>query len=214
MIYLKQTFDLDPASPANRDRFVSIAERAILPAHERIGGRLVGAFFAHEEWFSQIIHVTEFDDLASFDRYREAARRDRETAEGIAQLEILAPNRSVDLLEPLGPIAVDTLHAAIEASNAEPLRTYTFAILEITGGKLDQFASMLEAAGGGLPIIAAWRELSGNPNRVYDLWKGDVGRHGYRPTDEAQDAFFEPLRRVAPRERMMRLHALPYSPLR
>jgi len=28
------------------------------------------------------------------------------------------------------------------------------------------------------------------------------------------DAFFEPLREVAPGERMMRLHALPYSPLR
>jgi hypothetical protein len=28
------------------------------------------------------------------------------------------------------------------------------------------------------------------------------------------DAFFGPLREVAPRERMMRLHALPYAPLR
>ena len=29
-----------------------------------------------------------------------------------------------------------------------------------------------------------------------------------------QEAFFGPLRQIAPREKMMRLHVMPYSPLR
>jgi hypothetical protein len=54
----------------------------------------------------------------------------------------------------------------------------------------------------------------GHPNRVIDLWKGDTGKARFRPTNDQQNAFFEPLREIAPRERMMRLHVMPYSPLR
>ena len=78
---------------------------------------------------------------------------------------------------------------------------------------MDQFSAMLGAAQAGLPIVACWRDISGNPNRIIDLWKGDTGRAGYRASDDAQNAFFEPLRQIAPREKMMRLHVMPYSPL-
>ena len=69
-------------------------------------------------------------------------------------------------------------------------------------------------AAAQLPIIAAGKDVTGNPNRVIDLWKGDTGRHGYSPNDPGQEAFFGPLRQIAPREKMMRLHVMPYSPLR
>jgi len=213
MIYLKQSYNIHPASPATRDRFVSAMNELVIPSNDRLEAPLVGAWFAHEEWFSQIIHVTEFDDLAALDRYREASAKDGQASEGIAQLENLAPEQHVELLEPLGAIATTKLHEAIGSSAKEPIGTYTFAILEVDPGKLDQFAEMLGAAQDRLPIIACWRNLSGNPNRIIDLWKSDTGRGGYRPTDDGQNAFFEPLRQIAPRERMMRLHVMPYSPL-
>ncbi len=214
MIYLKQSYDIHPATPATRDRFVSAVNDLVLPSNERLGARLVGAFFAHEEWFSQIIHVTEFDDLAALGRYRESASGDGEASEGIAQLENLAPVQRNEILEPLGPIATTKLHDSIATSSKDAVSTYTFAILEVEGGKMDQFAAMLGGAQDTLPIIACWRDVSGNPNRIIDLWKGDTGRGGYRPTDDGQNAFFEPLRQIAPRERMMRLHVMPYSPLK
>lgn len=214
MIYLKQSYNIDPASPARRDRFVSAVNELVIPSNDRLGARLVGGFFAHEEWFSQIIHVTEFDDLAALGRYREAAARDGQACEGVAQLENLAPEQRIEFVEPLGPIAIQKLHDAIEASASEPVKVYTFAILEVERGKMDQFGAMLGAAQDGLPIIACWRDVSGNPNRIIDLWKGDTGRGGYRPTDDGQNAFFGPLRQIAPREKMMRLHAMPYSPLK
>ena len=49
MIYVKQSYNLHPASPANRDRFLASVDEYVLPANERLGARLVGAFFAHEE---------------------------------------------------------------------------------------------------------------------------------------------------------------------
>lgn len=214
MIYVKQSYDLEPAAPSTRDRVVEVMNERVLPAQARHDARLVGAWFAHEEWFSQVIHVTEFDDLSAYDAYRAAAAVDGQLGEGVAALAALAPGRRVELLEPLGPIAVTKLHDAIAACAEKPAETYTFAILEVAPGQLEAFSAMLSAAADRLPIIACWHDVSGNPRRVIDLWKGDTGRGGYRPNDDGQEAFFGPLREIAPRERMMRLHPMPYSPLR
>jgi len=213
MIYLKESFDIHPASPATRDRFVEVMESELLPAGKRLGARLVAAWFCHEEWFSQIVHVTEFEDLAAFEGWRSATRSDDQAAKGLERLAALAPVRHTELLEPLGPIPIESLHAAIEEAKSAPSGVYTFAILEVEPGRMDQFSALLGAAKDAVPIIACWGDVAGNPHRVIDLWKGDIGRFGYRPTDDGQNAFFGPLREIAPRERMMRLHPLPYSPL-
>jgi hypothetical protein len=213
MIYAKESFDLHPASPATRDRFVGTASNALLPAGESLGARPVGAWFCHEEWFSQIVHVTGFENLSAYESYLEAAGADGALGKAYGELACLAPERRTELLETLGPIPETTLDAAIDASAAKPAEVYTFAILEVTPGCMEQFKGMLGAAGPGVPILASWRDLAGNPNRVIDLWRGDIGGSAYAPSSEQMDAFFGPLREVAPRERMMRLHALPYSRL-
>lgn len=214
MIYAKDHFNLHPASPAARDRFVATATDALLPASKAHGAKRVGAWFCHEEWFSQIVHVTGFESLAAYESYREAAGADGALAKAHTELAGMAPERRTELLDTLGPIPEATLDAAIEASAARPAEVYTFAILEVAPGRMDEFKAMLGAAGAALPILASWRDLSGNPDRVIDLWRGDTGRAGYAPSNEQMDAFFGPLREVAPRERMMRLHVLPYSALR
>ena len=75
-------------------------------------------------------------------------------------------------------------------------------------------AALLSGAAGDLPIAAAWRQITGPTHRIIDLWTTDTGAPGYAPNTPGMDAFFGPLRQIAPREKMMRLHALPYSPLR
>jgi len=214
MIYVKQSYNIEPAAPSTRDRVIDVVNKYVLPANERHGARLVGAFFAHEDWFSQVIHLTEFDDFAGFQTYREATANDGEAAEGEAQMTNLAPEQRVEFLEPLGPVAPTRLQQAIAASVEKSVGTYTFAILDVTPDKLEQFTTLLDGAAARLPIIAALRNVSGNPTRVTDLWATDTGRPGYAPNDDLQEAFFGPLRQVAPREKMMRLHVLPYSPLR
>jgi hypothetical protein len=80
--------------------------------------------------------------------------------------------------------------------------------------KMDTFIAMLNAAKDMFPIIASWRAIAGNPNEVIDLWKGALGQEPYSAADDRSKAFFRPLREIAPRERLVNLYVLPYSPLR
>ena len=77
MIYLKEAFDLAPASPETRDDFIAFAEAGLLPAYERLGARLVGAWFSHSEWYGQVTQVLEFESLSRFETFRAAAHTPR-----------------------------------------------------------------------------------------------------------------------------------------
>lgn len=214
MIFVRDSFNLHPASPETLDRFCCVAQDRLLPAVEQAGGQTVGAWFCHEEWFSQVVHVTAFEDLAAYGDFLQSAGADGSLADAAGAISELAPERGTELMETLGPIAEKALDDAIEKSQAEPAGVYTFAILDVLPGCMDRFKEMLGAAGALLPIVASWRHLSGNPDRITDLWSGDTGGFGYSPSNDQTAAFFGPLREVAPRERMMRLHVLPHSKLR
>lgn len=214
MIYLKEALDLTPASPETRDRFIDFANSDLLPAYDRLGARLVGAWFSHTEWYGQVTQVLEFDDLHSFQQFRDRAREDGAWQRCEQRTEQLAPRRTSLLLEPLGPVPAHTLAEAIRASKEKPLDAYTFAVLEVAPGNMEAFVATLNAVKDTFPIVASWRAVAGNPNEVIDLWKGALGQEPYQPADERSKAFFRPLREMAPRERLVNLYALPYSPLR
>jgi len=215
VIYLKQDFDLHPASPGTRDRFVELAEKELVPAWQRLVARLVGGWSGNERWFCGITNILAFDDLAAFGEFRAAASADADWQECERRIEALTAQRFDELLEPFGPVEPEALDAAIEEAVSEPVGAHTFAILEVNPGMLSQFRTMLAAAAGNLPIVAALSPVAGNPNQVIDLWKGALGQEGYRPASAKMEAgFFAPLREIAPRERLVNLYPLPYSPLR
>jgi len=213
VIYLQQTFDLAPASPATRDRFVEHAVGTLVPAWAELGGRLKGAFFSTEEWFYQVAHVLAFDDLAAFDRARVRIERDPAFAAVREVNEALAPVRGDRLLEALGPVAEAKLDEGIARAAEEPAGEYSFAILEVAPGRMEDFKKLLSMGAPNLPILASWREVAGQPARVVDLWRGNPAQAAYAPNAPGLEAFFGPLREVAPRERIMRLFPMPYSPL-
>jgi hypothetical protein len=214
MIYLKQAFNIEPASPAGLDRFVELGEGALLPGWERVGGRLIGAWFGTDDWFNQVTQVVAFEDLAAFDAARRGAASDAKLSDAEAALDELAPIRSESLLEPLGPVAPERLDEAIVAAADQAVGVHSFAILEVTAGKMEAFKKLLSAGAASLPIVASWRDVAGNPNRVIDVWTGDVAGRPYQPSNPGMEAFFGPLRELAPTERTIRLFPLPYSPLR
>ena len=214
MIYLKETFNLTPASPETRDDFIGFATSDLVPTYERLGARLVAAWFSHTEWYGQVTQVLEFDDLGSLQAFRTGAHDDGGWQACERRLEEFAPQRAAALLEPLGPIPPSALHDAMRASRETPLDAYTFAVLEVAPGMMETFTATLSAVKDTFPIIASWRAVAGNPNEVIDLWKGALGQEPYQPADDRTKAFFRPLRQMAPRERIVNLYALPYSPLR
>lgn len=213
MIYQREYLTVLPATPRGHDQLIALMQETLLPASTRLGARLVGAFLTNGENWGQVVHLFEHDDLASFDAFRTRARGDSDYDKARDALAELAPEQRSELLEPVGPVAPAALHAAIEASRQKPIGAYTFAELELAPGKARQFDQVLHAVKDRYPIVAALRGIAGNPRYVFDLWKGALGHNGYKPATDELMAFFGPLRELAPRERVVNLYPLPYSPL-
>ena len=216
MIYLQQDFDLHPASPRTRDAFVALAQDALVPAAERHGARLVAAFFGNSEWFFRMTHFLQLPSLAAFEAWRADCRRDAAACDAASRAEAMSAARRETLLESLGANSEEALERGIESAREKPQSVYTAAHLEIARGRMADFTKLLAAAGPGLPIVASWRPVAGNPDLVIDLWKGDVEQASarYAPADARANAFMDPLRELAPKERVVRYFPLPYSPLR
>lgn len=214
MIILHESLNLEPASPASVDGLCALAREELIPAAERLGARLVGAFTCDADWFAQAQHLWEFDDLSGYEAFRAKAATDEQWQRCIAMLEDLAPQQHSQLLEPLGPITDETLHKAIAASETKPVEIYSMATLEVLPRAMPEFTKLLAGGVGAMPIIASWRPVVGNRLQVMDLWSMALGRDPYQPARDEMRSFFNMLREVAPTERLVNWAALPHSPLR
>ena len=214
MIYLEETLNLVPASPETLDTFVGFAQEEFVPVCQRLGCRLVIAWYNDLEWFCQVRQVLEFDDLEALKAFRIRASQDPAWGEYAARLEEIAPVRSSRLLEPLAPIWPEILQQAAAESQETPLGTYTLAILEVAPNQWNEFVAGLSQPLVDFPIISSWRPVAGSPNEVIDVWKGGLRLTGYEPADDNMRQFFRNLRGRAPKERLIPVFALPYSQLR
>ena len=214
MIYLEETFNLKHASPEALDTFIEFAQKHLVPVCPGLGARLVAAWSSSEEWFNQVKQVLEFDDMEALKAFRIKSSQDKAWGEYLADLEELAPVRRSRLLEPLGPVPAQILHQTITESQESANQMYLLAILEVDADKMSQFIEGLAEGYKNLPIIASWRPIGGSPNEVIDVWKSPPPETSYQPADDFSKDFFRRVREVAPKERVIRVIALPYSPLR
>ena len=104
-----------------------------------------------------------------------------------------------------------------QSDQKSPLKVYSIAILEVAPNQMADFIAAVGLGSKVLPIIASWRPIAGNPNQVIDFWKGDVlwstEAWAYKPAIESQKEMMRNLRIQAPKERIVPIYALPYSPL-
>jgi hypothetical protein len=214
MIYLEETLNPKHASPEALDEFVDFSQRHLLPLCPRVGARLAMAWTSSDEWVCQATQVLEFDDMVALKAFRIASSQDKCWGEYLAGLEELAPVRRSRLLEPLGPVPAELLHQEAAASQESPNGSYLLAILEVGADKMSEFKAALAQVYPSLPIVASWRPIGGSPNQVIDVWKAPPVQTAYQPADDFTKEFFRQVREVAPRERLTRVIALPFSPLR
>jgi len=214
MIYLEETLNLYPATVDNMEAYIEYAQEHLVPACQRLGALFIAAWYSSIEWFYQVTNILEFDDMDALKTFRIKSGQDSEWGEYAARLEEFAPERRSRLLEPLGPVTPDTLHQAITESQQSPVGNYLLAILEVERDRMSQFISGLEAGTQNLPIIASWRPIAGSPNEVIDVWKSSPVPETYQPANDWFRQFIRQVREVAPRERVIRVLTLPYSPLR
>ena len=214
MIYLQEILNLTPATPEALDSFIEIGQNLLVPVCERLGARLVVAWFSTYEWYYQVTHVFEFADMKALKKFRIKAGQDKQWFEYTVKLEEFAPERRTRLLEPIGAISPDVLHKAIEESQKKALKVYSFATLEVTPNKMTEFVDFVKTLSKNAPIIASWRPIAGNPNEVNDLWKGSLVPKDYQPAVEGMKEWFRKLRELAPKERLVQIFPLPYSELK
>jgi hypothetical protein len=214
MIYLQEFLNLSPATPETLDSFIEVTQELLIPVCERLGARLVIAWFSTYDWFQQVSHIFEFDDLDALKKFRINTCQDKQWGEYAAQLEVFAPERRTRLLEPIGAIPPETLHKAIEDSKKKALKVYSLATLEVVPDKMPEFIEMVREASTTFPIIASLRPIAGNPNEVNDIWKGAIGPRNYQPAFEGMKEWFRNLREMAPKECLVQILPLPYSPLK
>ncbi|MHA2400875.1 MAG: NIPSNAP family protein [Promethearchaeota archaeon] len=213
MIYLQEILNLTPATPETLDSFIEDTQELLIPVFERLGGRLVIAWFSTYEWFLQVSHIFEFEDLEALKDFRIKASQDKQWGEYTAQLEVFAPERRTRLLEPIGAVPPEALHKAIEESQKQGLKVYSLATLEVVPNKMTEFIEKVREYSMTFPIIASLRPIAGNPNEVNDIWKGAIGPRNYQPAVEGMKEWFRDLREMAPKERLVQIYPLPYSPL-
>ncbi len=214
MIYLQEILNLTPATPETLDSFIKMSQNLLVPVCERLGARLVVAWFSTYEWYYQVTHVFEFADMKGLKEFRIKAGQDKQWFEYTVKLEEFAPERRTRLLEPIGAISPDVLHKAIEESQKKALKVYSFATLEVTPNKMTEFVDFVKTLSKNAPIIASWRPIAGNPNEVNDLWKGSLVPKDYQPAVEGMKEWFRELRELAPKERLVQIFPLPYSELK
>ncbi len=214
MIYLQEILNLTPATPETLDFFVEVGQNLLIPVCERLGVRMVVAWFSTYEWYYQVNHVFEFSDFEALKEFRIKSNKDQQWGEYITQLEIFAPERRSRLFEPIGAIPPATLHKAIEESQETALKVYSFATLEVTPNKMPEFVEFVKNLSKNEPVIASWRPIAGNPNEVNDLWKGSLIPKEYEPAIEGLKEWFRRLRELAPKERLVQIFPLPYSALK
>jgi hypothetical protein len=216
MIYLEETLNITPARPDVRDEFIKITQDLMIPACKRLGVRLVTAWYGNYEWVMQTTHMFEFENMEALKSFRINSCQDKEWGEYLAELDVFSPVRRSRLIEPIGALPLERFNKAIEESQKTPLKVYTLAVLEVNPDKMTDFIAMLKALPDPVPIIACWRPISGNPNQVIDLWKGDIWwkaeNMAYQPATGDQE-WVRQLREIAPKERILPIYTLPYSPL-
>jgi hypothetical protein len=220
MIYLEETYDMNPATPVVRDQFIALAAEEIIPAYTEYGARLVAAWTCNAVRWGQITQMLEFDNFTAYDHYCDALANSQSWSDTYKKLETLAPERQHRLLESLVPNFVPVLQKAIQDSADTPLQQYMLATLEVAPGMMDMMRQGLSevADSGSLPIAMSWRVLSGKQNTVIDLWKSSLQRTGFQTQADFSaggiDAdWFANLRILAPEEKIFFVDPLPYSPL-
>ncbi len=214
MIYLEETLNPAHASPEALDNFIEFAQKRLVPICPDVGARLVAAWSSNIEWFCQVQHVFEFDDMEALKSFRIQSSQNKAWGEYAAGLEEHAPMRRSRLLEPLEVVPTTVLHQAITESQQSPVHGYLHATLEVGAGKMEQFEEVLAESHKTLPIIASWRPISGGPNEIIDVWKMPESIKAYEPATDDIKGFFSFLREIAPKERAVQMIALPYSPLK
>ncbi len=218
-VFMEAVHTVKPLTNRTFTRWVELYGELIVPAFERHGFGLLGAWQRFGGPMGQDVLLFRYDSLTEMEKARASLMRDRVLLERFpkaVQEAGIRVEESSKLATPV-PYATEQRLRAVLARPAAP-RRYLQAVLQLTlGGQpkayslIEQLAARMEQA--GVQLATAYETDVGTRGQLTDLWALPAfPDFAYRP-GEQNDDLIGALREVAPEESFYLLSPLPYSPM-
>lgn len=219
-VIIEAVHTIKPVTNTAFDRWVEWYGNDVIPAMERNGFDVLGAFKRNTGTLGEDVLVMRFESLGDYEKAGLSLRRDQAFLKAIGstagQWTVTESAKSAVTV----PYATETrLERALAARPAKP-RQYMQAVLHLTmGGQpvayeaIGQLADLIDSS-GRMALATAYETTLGLRGELTDLWvlEGGVPDLSYRPGDPLADLIAR-LRTVAPHETIAYLNPLPYSRL-
>ena len=218
-VYLEVRHRIKPITNTAFDLFVDFYADTVVPAMERHGIDLIGAWKMTGGEMGWDLSIHRYESMAHAEECLASLGRDKtlwstvEKLRGEIEIEEITKfaNRVSYGTE-------ERLQAALDANPDQP-RQYMLAVLQTAGGGLlpaiDMLGKLIDGMGegGALQLVTAYASRIGRTGERTDLWimpQGADFMMQYQPGDPLADVI-GPLREHAPEEEIYFLNPLPYS---
>ncbi len=219
-VYLEVRHRITPITNTAFDLFVDFYADTVVPAMERHGIDLIGAWKMTGGEMGWDLSIHRYESMAHAEECLASLGQDQalwstvEKLRGEIEIEEITKfaNRVSYGTE-------ERLQAALDTSDSTSPRQYMLAVLQTAGGGLlpaiDMLGKLIDGMGegGALQLVTAYASRIGRTGELTDLWLMPQGvdfMMQYQPGDPLADVI-GPLREHAPEEEIYFLNPLPYS---
>ncbi len=218
-VYLEVRHRIKPITNTAFDLFVDFYADTVVPAMERHGIDLIGAWKMTGGEMGWDLSIHRYESMAHAEDCLASLGQDKSLWSAVEKL------RGEIEIEEITKFAnrvsygtEERLQAALDANPDQP-RQYMLAVLQTAGGGLlpaiQAISGLVDTmdSAGALQLVTAYASRIGRTGELTDLWIMPGGAQGmmeYRAGDPLKDVI-GPLREHAPDEEIYFLNPLPYS---
>ena len=220
-VFLEVRHRIKPITNTAFDLFVDFYADTVVPAMERHGIDLIGAWKMTGGEMGWDLSIHRYESMAHAEECLSSLGQDRALWSAVEKLRgEMEIEEVTKFANRVSYGTEERLQAALDANPEQP-RQYMLAVLQtVTGGlvpAIDAIGGLVDTmdSAGALQLVTAYASRIGRTGELTDLWIMPGGAQGmmeYRAGDPLKD-IIGPLREHAPEEEIYFLNPLPYSKL-
>ena len=220
-VFLEVRHRIKPITNTAFDLFVDFYADTVVPAMERHGIDLIGAWKMTGGEMGWDLSIHRYESMAHAEECLASLGQDRALWSAVEKLRgEMEIEEVTKFANRVSYGTEERLQAALDANPVQP-RQYMLAVLQtVTGGlvpAIDGIGGLVDTmdSAGALQLVTAYASRIGRTGELTDLWIMPGGAQGmmeYRAGDPLKD-IIGPLREHAPEEEIYFLNPLPYSKL-
>ncbi len=220
-VFLEVRHRIKPITNTAFDLFVDFYADTVVPAMERHGIDLIGAWKMTGGEMGWDLSIHRYESMAHAEECLASLGQDRALWSAVEKLRgEMEIEEVTKFANRVSYGTEERLQAALDANPEQP-RQYMLAVLQtVTGGlvpAIDAIGGLVDTmdSAGALQLVTAYASRIGRTGELTDLWIMPGGAQGmmeYRAGDPLKD-IIGPLREHAPEEEIYFLNPLPYSKL-